>query len=118
MKTILSIVAIVIILPIFLIGVGWHYETGNGEHTGFITAVEKTGIFFKTNTIYLKTDTQSSQEDQYCVVDQEVFNKLKEYVTNKQHVNVYYVSWFTNGVAYCRGDHDVIYRVEPLVLPN
>lgn len=94
--------------------VGWHYETGRGEHTGYITAVERHGIFFKTNTVYLKTDTQSSQEDDYCVVDPEVFSKLQEYSTTKQHINVYFLSWFASGVTNCDGEGAVIYKVEPI----
>lgn len=94
--------------------VGWHYETGRGEHTGYITAVERHGLIFKTNTVYLKTDTQSSQEDAYCVIDDEVYAQLQKLSTEKTHVNAYFFSWAVAGVTNCNGEGDIIYKVEPI----
>ena len=93
---------------------GFHYETGRGEHTGYITAVERTGIFFKTGRAYVKTDTQSSQEDTYCFMDSEIEKKLQEYSIKKVHVNIYYFSWFSSGIKNCEAEGAIIYKVEPL----
>lgn len=94
--------------------VGWHYETARGEHTGYITAVERTGLIFKTNRVYLKTDTQSSQEDSYCVIDQDVYSQLQQYSTQKQHVNAYFFDWAVAGITNCKGEGAIIYKVEPI----
>jgi hypothetical protein len=87
----------VIVVPF----VGWHYETARGEHTGYVTATQTTGLFFKTHSAYLKTDTQSSQEDEYCVVGDDVMAKLKTAQTSKEKITVEYVDWFAKGVSYC-----------------
>lgn len=107
---IFGLIWLVFIVPF----VGLHYETGRGEHTGYITAVERHGVFFKTNTVYLKTDTQSSQEDAYCVIDDEVYAELQKLSSVKQHVNAYFFSWFAAGIANCAGEGDIIYKVEPI----
>lgn len=88
---------LIIIAPIF----GFHYVTAQGEHTGYVTAVQTSGLFFKTHSAYIKTDTQSSQEDEYCVVGDEVFDKLKGLQEAKEKVTVQYLEWFADGVAYC-----------------
>lgn len=97
-------------VPLF----GFNYETGRGEHTGYITAVERGGVFFKTGRAYLKTDTQSSQEDDYCVIDPAVYKQLQEYSTTRQHLNVYFYSLFSAGVAQCNAEGDIIYKVVPI----
>ena len=107
----LGVLWLVIWVPLF----GLHYETSRGEHTGYVTAVERSGIFFKTGTAYLKTDTQSSQEDRYCFIDKEVEKQLQEYSTKKVHVNVYFFGWFSAGISNCSGEGEIIYKVEPLV---
>jgi hypothetical protein len=104
----LGIIIFVVSIPF----VGFHYETGRGEHTGYITSVEKSGIWFKTNSAYLKTDTQSSQEDIYCVIDPEIYTQLQEVAKNKSWVNVYYFSWLSTGISNCGISGDIIYKVE------
>ena len=93
---------LVIILGISFIGlVGLHIETGKGSHVGFVTSVETNGLFFKTNRIYLKTDTQSSQEDDYCVIDNSVFSDLKKFSESHSRVEVSYFDWFSKGISNC-----------------
>jgi len=87
---------------------GWHYETTKGEHTGFVTAVERNGVFFKTGTAYVKTDLSSSQEDKYCVADSAVYNKLVELSKNHSRAVLQYVSWMRSGVRYCENEEAVI----------
>mgnify|MGYP001578806153 CR=1 FL=1 len=110
-------IAVIALLGVGLLGsivigfTGLHYETSRGEHTGYITAVEKTGVFFKTGRAYLKTDTQSSQEDAYCVVDEKVYQQLQELSVNRKNVSVKYFSWLSLGVKNCEGEDAVIYEV-------
>ena len=104
----LGLLWLIIGVPIF----GFHYETGRGEHTGFVTATEKHGIFFKTNTAYLKTDTQSSQEDNYCVIDEDVYSQLQRYSVEKTHLNVYFFSYFSAGIKNCDAEEAIIYKAE------
>lgn len=112
------IIAVVVIFFLWLLVwvpvFGLHYETGRGEHTGYITAVEKTGLFFKTGTAYLKTDTQSSQEDAYCVIDPEVYTRLQEYGTTKKHLNVHFYSVLVPAITECNGEGAIIYDVNPI----
>ena len=100
------------IIPTVLIG--FHHETGRGEHVGYITSVQKQGVFFKTGRAYLKTDTQSSQEDAYCVIDDKVYDALWEKAKTKEHVSVKYFRWFSSGISNCGGEGDVIYEVSAL----
>lgn len=88
--------------------VGWHLNTGHGQHTGYITAIEQNGIIFKTWTAFVKTDTQSSQEDKYCVVDATVIDALAKASDAKQHVTISYFSWFASGIANCDWEDTVI----------
>ena len=105
----LVIIGVIAYLPIF----GWHKETADGEHTGYITSVERTGILFKTFRVYLKTDPQSSQEDSYCVVDPAVYSQLEKLSEQKTQVTVSYFSWLVSGIKNCGGENAVIFYVIP-----
>ena len=99
---------ILIYVPVW----GLHYRvTTNGEHTGYITAVEQNGIIFKTYRVYLKTDLQSSQEDAYCVVDPVIFSDLEKVSREKTQVSVGYLSWLFSGVKNCGRESAVITSV-------
>ena len=110
-KLIIAIIILgaVLYLPIF----GWHKETADGEHTGYITSVERTGVFFKTFRAYLKTDPQRSQEDAYCVVDPQVYSQLEQLSEQKVQVTVSYFSWLISGMKNCGGENAVIFYVIP-----
>lgn len=69
---------LLLIIPAILLLTGCA-NTGTGTHNGYITNTEKTGLIWKTGTVYIKTDLSSSQEDFYCVENQDVMNKLQEY---------------------------------------
>lgn len=93
---------------------GWHVEIGSGEHTGYVTAVERNGVVWKTGRAYVKTDTSSSQEDVYCIIaDANVYQQLQDASTAKTHVSVYYTSWLIPGARNCHGEDSVIYAVKP-----
>jgi hypothetical protein len=83
------------------------YQTGRGEHTGLVTAVEKSGLFFKTGRAYVKTDGQSSQEDIYCVTDEAVYQQLLEASREKKQVTVSHISVFSTGLK-CEGEPAIV----------
>lgn len=75
----------------------------NGEHTGYITAVENSGFIFKTNKLFFKTDSQSSQEDLYCIPDSELFKRAKELSREKKQVTIIYKNGFIVRRSVCGG---------------
>lgn len=87
-------------------------EPTNGSHTGYITAVEKSGVIWKTGRAYVKTDTQSSQEDQYCVRDQKVYDELVKAQTNKEKVIIKFDAPLIIANWECGGENAIIYQVE------
>lgn len=108
-KLIFSLIIAGIIIYVVIIGL--HREIANGEHTGYITSVEQTGLIFKTFRVYLKTDTQSSQEDTYCVVDPNVYSQLEQLSQQRSQVTVSYFSWISSGIKNCAGEDAVIFDV-------
>jgi len=110
MKIIITIVGLLVAWFLFwqLPVNGIHLNTGDGGHTGFITAVERNGIIWKTYTAYIKTDVSSSQEDLYCVIDTKVIEQLKEKAKNKEKVTIEYISWLGAGMRYCNAESAII----------
>lgn len=109
------ILIFVVALFLFSIGIGifgLHVKTSNGAHVGYITATESNGMIFKTKNAYIKTDTQSSQEDQYCVTDDVVYKQLQELSKQKSHVEVEYIQYISNGITTCdAGNLSIITKV-------
>lgn len=104
---------ILISIPLFYFSIkGVHKLVNQGEHTGYITAVEKGGLIWKTGTAYVKTDTQSSQEDAYCVMDDSVFQRLEEAQRTKEKITVYFKAYFEAGLENCAGESDFIYDLK------
>lgn len=119
MKIIAAILGIILFsglilaIPLAII-FGLHIQTGAGDHTGYITSVERNGLFFKTGRAYVKTSTQSTQEDAYCVTDPQVYDTLQAASVSGVHVNVKYHSWFASGVIVCDGEDAIIDSVQTL----
>jgi hypothetical protein len=111
MKTLIGIV-LVIVLIFVVLGNGWHINTGSGEHTGYVTAVERSGLIWKTGTVYIKTDLSSSQEDVYCVIDQNVYSKLEELARTKSSITVRFNDYLIKGFTNCNGEPSVITSVK------
>lgn len=90
----LVVMFIVVILAGIITAPFIHFsQMGNGEHSGFITAIDQRGYIFRNYDVYFKTDNSSSQEDIYCINRnnpdlikraQEV-NKTREQVTITYH---------------------------------
>lgn len=80
--------------------------TGEGEHVGYITAVDQDGIFFKNYVVYFKTDTRSSQEDKYCInrANESVISKAKAANVDQKRVVLKYHGVRGFGLAICNGE--------------
>jgi len=91
---------------------GFHYETGTGSQVGFVSAVEKNGLFWKTGRVFIKPTLESTQEDVYCVSNQEVYSKLEVFSREKTNVKVSHVTYFANGLKNCNGGESVVFNVE------
>lgn len=112
-----KLVSIAIILALIfggwnLLANGWHLNTGSGEHTGYITAVEKSGVFWKTGTAYIKTDVSSSQEDRYCISDPAVYSRLEELSRSQARITVRYVEYLIKGFTVCNGEQAIITEIK------
>lgn len=109
---ILLIFFIVLFIPGYFIVNGIHYETGKGEHTGYVTAVERNGLIWKTGRAYIKSDTSSSQEDIYCVTDNNIYARLEELSKDKTKVTIQYNDYFVKGLKECGDEQAIIYGVK------
>lgn len=115
MKTIVTAGIIILvlvfgILPIF----GLPINTGSGSQTGFVSAVEKSGVIFKTNRVYIKPTLESTQEDFYCVVDDAVYLELEKASIEKSRVKVSHYSLMSAGVKNCDNENAIIEKVETI----
>lgn len=61
-----------------------------GEHNGQITAIEKSGLIWKTYSVYVKSDISSSQEDRYCVEDESLIPQLEQLSKNRTKITLIY----------------------------
>jgi hypothetical protein len=107
-----GVVIIVIIIFVWPVYNSFHSPT-NGEHTGFVTAIENSGYIFHTTSAYFKTNTQSSQEDKYCVTDPVVIDELKQYQESNQNITIEYSNNFLMPFWQCkRTDQSIITGVK------
>jgi len=90
------------ILFVIFILCGFTFSIGEstGEHTGYVTAVEtNNGLIYTDRIVYFKTDSQSSQEDMYCVNDMDVKQQLEEYARTNERVTIKYhndyILWYS-----------------------
>ena len=74
----ITIVVVIVVLFLLSICLGSFRVPNSGQHTGYVSSVEQSGIIWQTWTAYIKTDPQSSQEDAYCVTDPDVVSELQE----------------------------------------
>lgn len=97
-------------VPIF----GFNYETGSGSQVGYVSAIEKDGIFFKTDTVYIKPELESTQEDYYCVIDESLVAQLIEASRSKNRIEVKHKSLLSAGIKNCSGEGAIITNVQVL----
>lgn len=106
--TVIVIFALICILPLIFINTIAIQTTYNGHHTGTVTAVETNGMIWKTDRVYFKSDTQSSQEDAYCVIDDNIKAQLEEFAKRKATVTISYDDYLIVGWAYCDSEEGII----------
>lgn len=99
---ILFIILLILSFSISLFPVKLIKQVRDGQHTGIVTAVETNGIIFMRDSVYFKTDGESTQEDIYCVIDENIKNKLIEYQKNKTVVTLFYDDYFIIGIPLCK----------------
>lgn len=105
---ILPILAVALILP------GCGVTTRDGSHVGVITAIEKNGLMWQAYDVYVKTDKSSSQEDTYCVEDEDVIDALKEANKDGKRVEVIYHSELVVAPWRCHSSDTIIDQVKVL----
>lgn len=105
---------LVVIFVLFGSIFGLHINTGEGTHSGYVTAVQTTGIIFDTNEVFFKTDTSTTQEDMYCVVDSELLEKLRDVSASNSRVEIGYIKYLANGITTCSGQLDIITSVREI----
>ena len=88
--------------------IGIFHSPAQGQHTGYITAVEKAGLIWPTWTAYLKTDTQSSQEDRYCVTDPNIVTRLQSAQQSYSRVTVSFSNGYIMPPWQCAGGDESI----------
>jgi len=104
-------VFVVVCIALFVYLFSVFQTPDSGQHTGYVTAVEKTGIVFQTWTAYIKTDPQSSQEDTYCVTDSHTISDLQTYEKDRTPVTVYYSTPILLGSWQCAHPASIIHSV-------
>lgn len=92
----LAVLGITFVVILGILGAALGFRTpNNGEHTGYVTAVEKEGIIWRTDRAFFKTNTQSSQEDAYCVRSPAIVEQLKTKQEAGDRITILYGrSWF------------------------
>lgn len=104
-----------IFLIVFMFGVIYFNEIGasQGKHTGYVTAVEfNDNILWDANLVYFKTDTESTQEDVYCVNDKSLKIKLEEFTKSKTKITIIYNHPFWFWRSLCNGGESIIVGYE------
>lgn len=103
----------IVLVVVIAVGFNCFHLPANGGHTGYVTAVEKSGYIFDTWTAYIKTDTQSSQEDKYCVTDQSLVAELQSVQETNAKVTLEYQNGFFIPPWQCKGsDQSIITKIK------
>lgn len=84
----------------------------NGEHTGIVTAAQKSGIFFKTYRISFKTGNNTGQQYEYCVTDENLFNQLTQLSNKGASVTVDYYAPLYVGYWHCGNEDGIVTNVK------
>jgi hypothetical protein len=96
--------SLVVGLILFLVA-GIHLSSiGEGEHSGYITAIDQNGYIFRNYDVYFKTDNSSSQEDMYCINrdNRGLIEKAKEANKSRKQVTIRYHGVRAFGLDLCK----------------
>lgn len=84
----------------------------NGEHVGYVTSVEDMDFLTWDSTlVHFKTDTESTQEDTYCVNDNDVAAKLRALAEERSAVVILYRNDLVMWRWECNGGDSIIVGV-------
>jgi len=102
----ISVVGVMMLIAGFLAFTFTWNTTREGQHTGYVTAVEQDGLIFHNYRVYFKTDNSSSQEDVYCVNrdNKELAQKIKEANKSRKLVEIEFDGVRGFGLALCQDD--------------
>jgi hypothetical protein len=100
----------VLIISTTLNGLG----ASHGTHTGFITAIEHNdNLIWDADIVYFKTDTESTQEDEYCVdMQTSLRSELEKLSKTKTLVTIEYKHPFWFWKSQCNGGESIIIGYE------
>lgn len=107
----IGIIIFIIFCLLYALPIKFYKTLEDGTHTGQVTAIEKEGIIWKTYNVYFKSDAQSSQEDTYCVIDENVKNDLIKYQESKTTITIMFEDYFIVGYPLC-GETPIIVGVK------
>ncbi|MFZ3385335.1 MAG: hypothetical protein WA144_15550 [Candidatus Methanoperedens sp.] len=103
-----TMIMMVFVLAVVLLS-GCIETLKNGRHSGQVTAIEQSGLIWKTWDVYVKSDISSSQEDRYCVEDVSLIPQLDALSKSRTKVTVLYrgefyvAPWRCNGLEIITG---------------
>ena len=97
-----GVIASVVVLVLLCMGLGLIHLNfdADGTHTGYVTAVERNGVFVKNYVIYFKTNKAQSQEDEYCVRQEDIqlAEGLRKSGTDDKEITINYTG--EGGLSY------------------
>lgn len=83
-----------------------------GQHTGYVTAVDfNDNLIFDQDVVYFKTDTESTQEDIYCINNPDLKKRLEQYARDNVKVTLQYSNGYILWRADCNGGLSIINEV-------
>jgi len=104
-----KIYALLVVLVIFgLVTISHIGAPNKGQHTGYVTSVEQNGIIWKTWRAYVKTDPQSSQEDEYCIKDPQIITQLQKAELSRGLITLNYSAPVLIFKWNCAGEDSII----------
>lgn len=88
-------------------------ETGQGEHVGYVTAVQHIGWPWATWDVFFKTDSASTQEDVYCVRPQheDIIPSLRAAARDRRLVTITYIDYVNVDWEECTPSTAAIVKV-------
>lgn len=105
---VIAVIGGIIITLFGLRGVG----TAQGTHTGYITAIEhQSNIIWGADILYFKTDSQSSQEDVYCI-NNNLLDEARKFQQNRTLVTITFQNDFLMWAWDCNGGSTIITEIQ------
>lgn len=93
--------------------VGYSINTGSGKYTGQIVETRHHGIIFKTDGMHLKTGENSSNFEDFCIIDKNIYEQAQT-ISASDKVNIYYKKKFSTPTWKCDSDdsNDIVTKIE------